>query len=348
MLVVVGEPGIGKTALLEAAAERAGAAGLLTLAGRAAEHEREVPFALAVAALDDHVVHAAPAARRDARPGARRGPARRRERACAAPARRRRGRRSASATTARCASLLELLARERPLALLLDDLHWADDASIEFIQHLLRRPPRSPYLLVLALRAPSVLMEHRRAPQRHRVRLPRPARPRRVAGAAARGPRRRAARADRARGARQPVLPGPAHARRRGHAAAVRAWPRSTASWPRCRPARGRCSTAPPSPAIRSTPSWPRSPPSWRTWPRPLDQLVAAGVVHATGNGRGFAFRHPLVRRAVYDAAPPAWRLGAHERIAAALAERAARAPACARTTSRRSRGPATRRRSSC
>ena len=55
VLVVVGEPGIGKTALLEAAAARAGAAGLLTLEGRAAEHEREVPFALAVAALDDHV-----------------------------------------------------------------------------------------------------------------------------------------------------------------------------------------------------------------------------------------------------------------------------------------------------
>lgn len=30
------------------------AAALLTLAGRAAEHEREVPFALAVEALDDH------------------------------------------------------------------------------------------------------------------------------------------------------------------------------------------------------------------------------------------------------------------------------------------------------
>ena len=46
--------------------------------------------------------------------------------------------------------------------------------------------------------------------------------------------------------------------------------------------------------------------------------------MQATGNGRGFAFRHPLVRRAVYDGAPPAWRLGAHERIAAALAERGA------------------------
>ena len=46
--------------------------------------------------------------------------------------------------------------------------------------------------------------------------------------------------------------------------------------------------------------------------------------MRATGDGRAFAFRHPLVRRAVYDAAPPAWRLAAHERVAAALAARGA------------------------
>jgi DNA replication protein DnaC len=45
VLAVVGEPGIGKTALLAATADRARAAGLLVLEGRAAEHEREVPFA---------------------------------------------------------------------------------------------------------------------------------------------------------------------------------------------------------------------------------------------------------------------------------------------------------------
>src|SRR6185436_7592399 len=48
--------------------------------------------------------------------------------------------------------LLELLARERPVALLLDDLHWADEASLEFVLHLLRRPPRAACLLTFALR----------------------------------------------------------------------------------------------------------------------------------------------------------------------------------------------------
>ena len=61
--------------------------------------------------------------------------------------------------------------------------------------------------------------------------------------------------------------------------------------------------------------------------PAPLDALVASDLVRLATGGRTFAFRHPLVRRAVYDAAPPAWRLGAHERVAAAL-ERQGAAPA--------------------
>ena len=44
----------------------------------------------------------------------------------------------------------------------------------------------------------------------------------------------------------------------------------------------------------------------------------------ARGRGRAFVFRHPLVRRAVYDACAPGWRLGAHERAAAALERRGA------------------------
>ena len=54
-------------------------------------------------------------------------------------------------------------------------------------------------------------------------------------------------------------------------------------------------------------------------------RLVAADLVRPAGDGREFAFRHPLVHRAVYDAAPPAWRLAAHR-----AGGRRARASQCA------------------
>ena len=50
-------------------------------------------------------------------------------------------------------ALLEGLAGERPLAVLLDDVHWADPASVDVLALLLHRPPRGGVLLALAARA---------------------------------------------------------------------------------------------------------------------------------------------------------------------------------------------------
>ena len=47
-------------------------------------------------------------------------------------------------------ALLEQLAATKPLVLVLDDLHWADSASVELLGALLRRPPAAPVLIALA------------------------------------------------------------------------------------------------------------------------------------------------------------------------------------------------------
>src|SRR4051812_49417736 len=51
------------------------------------------------------------------------------------------------------ADLLERMAVTRPLVVVLDDLHWADDASIELLGSLLRRGGQAPVLLALAARS---------------------------------------------------------------------------------------------------------------------------------------------------------------------------------------------------
>jgi DNA-binding NarL/FixJ family response regulator len=51
-----------------------------------------------------------------------------------------------------------------------------------------------------------------------------------------------------------------------------------------------------------------------------LDVVLEAGLVHRTDVPRRFRFRHPILRRATYDAIGSAWKHAAHERAARALA----------------------------
>jgi len=332
MLAILGETGIGKSALLGETATRAAEAGMLVLDGRAAEHERDVPFGLVIDALDDHVATLHP--RRIESIGADLAAALPAAAACCAAPAAGAGERYRSHRALR--SLLEMLGRERPVALLLDDLHWADDASIELVLHLLRRPPRAPHLLAFALRpadpAPRILHAARAAAAGSLVSLsplPHAASLELIGHVPDAAVRERLAR----EAAGNPlflqelarVAGDPGDALPPTLLAAVQL--EVGAMPPAARALLDGAAVAgdPFDPELAAAAAGLDAADVYG----PLDRLVAADLVCATGDGRAFRFRHPLLRRAVYDAAPPAWRLAAHERVAAALGARGA--SACAR-----------------
>jgi len=318
-LAVVGEAGIGKSALLDAAAAAAERAGMTVLRGRAAEHEREVPFGLVVDALDDHVAGLHPS--RLAAVGPELGVVLPAAGDGAAPP-------PAGATERfrlhrSLRSLLELLGRERPVALLLDDLHWADEASVELVLHLLRRPPRVGFLLMLGMRPGSAAEPVRDAGRRAEGWLEMRPEPldreaalallpddldpgirERVLGTAAGNPFFLEQLARHGGGTEVPetlaaavrgeLAPLPPATREMAEGAAVVGDPFDLDVAVAAAGAVGSAGAA-------------------------IDELVAAGLVRGEG-GRRFRFRHPLVHRAIADSVPPGRRLEAHERAAAALA----------------------------
>jgi ATP/maltotriose-dependent transcriptional regulator MalT len=151
---VSGEPGIGKTSLLVELLGQADDRGCLALRGGAAEFERELPFGLVVDAFDEYLASLDPhafshLAAEDLS-----------ELAGVFPALRSLDLGSGHPTTAAerfrvhhaLRDLIERLAAKQPLVLMLDDLHWADGASLELAAYLLRHPPRAAVVVAATFR----------------------------------------------------------------------------------------------------------------------------------------------------------------------------------------------------
>ncbi|GIJ24419.1 helix-turn-helix transcriptional regulator [Micromonospora lutea] len=116
---VCGEAGLGKTRILRELARRAADVGLLVRLGRATQYEQGVPFGLYAEMVE-------PAGS---------GPGEAGQPAMPTAVRR-----------------MLIQATEPGVALLFDDVHWADSASLELTEHLIGKPPPVPLLLAVAFR----------------------------------------------------------------------------------------------------------------------------------------------------------------------------------------------------
>ena len=141
VLLVSGEPGIGKSRLLRELHRHAAAAGVLWLGGRGVSYGEALPY-LAFRGLLAGWPGGPPAHDADAlapilEPGARRE-----------------GGLDPSAVQRRALdavrSLLEGRAREGPVVVAIDDAHWLDSSSVALVRHLLPATAEAPLLIVLA------------------------------------------------------------------------------------------------------------------------------------------------------------------------------------------------------
>lgn len=340
-----GEPGIGKTRLLSELVARAELRRHLVLSGSASELERDLPFSIFVDALDEYLgsldvgqlsaldddvqaelAHVFPSlsALADGRVVASQHERYRSHRAVCA--------------------LLEHLARPSPLVLVLDDFHWADAASVELLGAMLRRPPTAAVLTAVALRphqtpgrlAAALERAHRAATlERMELDALTPDEARALLGEEVDA--MRAAALYRECGgnpfyleqlARSLERAGQATARPESSLAGLEV-PAAVAATlteelaqlsdraravlegaavagDRFEPELAAAAAATPEAATMEA----------------VDELLELDLIRTTEVPRRFRFRHPLVRRTVYEATAAGWRLGAHERCAEALAAR--------------------------
>jgi DNA-binding NarL/FixJ family response regulator len=164
VVALVGEAGIGKTRTALAFADEAAAAGAIVAVGTCGEGDWTAPYLPWSQALGAVATAVGPKAARAA-VGAGRGTLAWfvREFTATAPAplldpRDERLRLHCSVTEL----LSRASVRARPLVLLIDDLHWADDDSVALLQTVARRASREPWVVVLAYREGEV--DHGRTP----------------------------------------------------------------------------------------------------------------------------------------------------------------------------------------
>jgi DNA-binding CsgD family transcriptional regulator len=335
---IVGEPGIGKTRLLAELGARADERGRLVLSGSASELELDLPFWVFVDALDEYVQGLEPQRLESLAEDVRS------ELAHVFP--------SLSALASGNGSalqheryrshravrdLLELLAA-KPLVLVLDDLHWADPASVELLGALLHRPPAAPMLVALAARPrqvperlAAVLERAIRAGSLERVELSAltPDQAHELHGDAAAdiyeasggNPfylEQLARSLDRA----QPSVAAGSKTTLGGievpqSVAAALGEELGLLTDGARRVLEGAAVAGDPfEPELAAAAAGVEHVEAIDA----VDELLRVDLIRPTDVPRRFRFRHPLVRRAVYEATPGGWRLAAHERCAEALA----------------------------
>lgn len=147
--LVEGPPGIGKTAVLAAAGEHARSRGVRVLTSVGGALEQDLPFAIVRQLFEPQLRTASTARGPELLAGAA---------GLAAPVFGHRNSQSEQGDVVYglywlCANLAD----SAPLMLVVDDVHWADGASLRFLSHLSRRIADLPVILVLAGRPGPVL-----------------------------------------------------------------------------------------------------------------------------------------------------------------------------------------------
>jgi DNA-binding CsgD family transcriptional regulator len=327
-LQIIGEPGIGKTHLLAALRALAVAQGFDVLSGRASEFERRMPFQILIEAVRDRLdglrldeslppvmaevvrsitggVGLPESARQPSAPDIDR-----------------------FRVFQALRQLLTALA-SRPLVILLDDAHWADPGSIDFIEYLSRRSIDVPLLIVVAHR-------YRQAPDQLRYALARNSDHSSVALIEL-GPLSRAE-------AAMLIRERPGSYRLEGLYRESRGNPLYLLSLDRQAAPSGLARGAGPSRRLEALILGEIMPLSAAEAavasaaavvgdPFSVDLLVSAAnlderavrsalrglmdhdLIRSVPNSPSLAFRHPLVRRVIYNRTDPSWRTEVHQRV---------------------------------